>query len=72
MLHAVRAKGQSATEALQSGSKALEHSVMKQASVLSYMVAFLYPGVMFLICIPFVLMVKKSKGSKVGISESMH
>jgi len=45
---------------------------MKQAAVLSYMEAFLYLGVLFLICIPFVLMVKAKKGQKVDLSEAMH
>jgi DHA2 family multidrug resistance protein len=70
--HGFIAKGKSATEALQSAYKALEFSVMKQASVLSYMDAFLYLGILFLICIPFVLMVKGNKGKKVDISEAMH
>jgi DHA2 family multidrug resistance protein len=39
--------------------------------VLSYMDAFLTLGVLFLICIPFVLIVKGTK-KKVDISEAMH
>jgi DHA2 family multidrug resistance protein len=38
--------------------KALEYAVTKQAAVLSYMDAFLYIGLLFLICIPFVLFVR--------------
>jgi DHA2 family multidrug resistance protein len=72
MQHGFMAKGMTANEALQSGYKALEFSVAKQASVLSYMDAFLYLGVMFLICIPFVLMVKGNRGKKVDIGEAMH
>jgi len=34
---------------------------MKQAAVLSYMDVFLYIGLLFLICIPFVMMVKSNK-----------
>jgi MFS transporter, DHA2 family, multidrug resistance protein len=71
--HGFMAKGMSATEALKSGYKALEYSVAKQAAVLSYMDAFLYLGIMFLVCIPFVLMVKGNKGkSKIDLSEAMH
>ena len=44
--------------ALQSGYKLLDFTVTKQAMVLSYMDVFLYLGLMFLICVPFVLMVK--------------
>jgi DHA2 family multidrug resistance protein len=38
--------------------KALDFSVMKQAATLSYMDCFLYIGLLFLICIPFVLLVR--------------
>jgi DHA2 family multidrug resistance protein len=66
-------KGYSADNALKAAYKALEGMVMKQASVLSYMDVFLYLGIMFLLCIPFVLLVKnrKAKG-KVDLSEAMH
>src|SRR5205085_3449895 len=47
--------------------KALEYSVTKQAAVLSYMDAFLYIGLLFLICIPFVLMVRGKKNKQVKI-----
>lgn len=48
----------------------IDYSVMKQASVLSYMDVFFYIGVVFLICVPFVLMVKrnKKKGDKPDMS----
>jgi DHA2 family multidrug resistance protein len=65
-------KGIPADQALQSGYKALDFMVTKQAAVLSYMDAFLYLGIMFLICIPFVLMVKGNKGPKMNMSEAMH
>ncbi|HYH15000.1 MAG TPA: DHA2 family efflux MFS transporter permease subunit [Flavisolibacter sp.] len=70
--HSFMAKGMAANDALKAGYKMLEYSVMKQAAVLSYMEAFLYLGVLFLICIPFVLMVKAKKGQKVDLSEAMH
>jgi DHA2 family multidrug resistance protein len=56
------AHGSSPDVALQQAYKALDYNVMKQASVLSYMDAFLYLGILFIICIPFVLMVKQKKG----------
>jgi DHA2 family multidrug resistance protein len=40
---------------------ATEGAIMKQASILSYMDVFLYIGFMFLICVPFVLLVKNKK-----------
>lgn len=51
-------KGMAPDVALQSGYKLLDFTVTKQAMVLSYMDVFLYLGLMFLICVPFVLMVK--------------
>ena len=54
-------KGMPADVALKSSYSALDHMVNKQASVLSYMDVFLYLGIIFLIVIPFVLMVKGNK-----------
>jgi len=70
--HSFMSKGMSAEKALKTGYQTLEYMVSKQASVLSYMDAFLYLGVMFLLCIPFVLMVKGNKGNKIKMSEAMH
>jgi DHA2 family multidrug resistance protein len=55
-------KGFSPDVALQSAYKVLDLTVLKQASVLSYMDVFLYLGLLFLVCIPFVLFVKEKKG----------
>ncbi|HTN44941.1 MAG TPA: DHA2 family efflux MFS transporter permease subunit [Flavipsychrobacter sp.] len=66
------AKGMSPDLALKSAYQALDYSVSKQAMVLSYMDVFLYIGILFLICIPFVLMVKGNKKEKVDLSEAMH
>ena len=70
--HSFMAKGMAPNVALKSGYKILDYSILKQAAVLSYMDAFLYLGLLFLICIPFVLMVRGNKGSKVNVSEAMH
>jgi DHA2 family multidrug resistance protein len=71
--HSFMAKGMSANAAAKAGYQVLDYSVMKQASVLSYMDAFLYLGLMFLVCIPFVLMVKSKKGAKkIDLAEAMH
>jgi DHA2 family multidrug resistance protein len=64
-------KGFAANDALQKAYKALEGGVMKQASVLSYMDIFMYLGILFLLCIPIILLVKPSK-AKVDMSEAMH
>ncbi|RYG02507.1 MAG: DHA2 family efflux MFS transporter permease subunit [Chitinophagaceae bacterium] len=66
------AKGRTANDALKLAYASLDGMVSKQAAVLSYMDAFLYLGVMFLCCIPFVLLVKANKKNKVDLSEAMH
>jgi DHA2 family multidrug resistance protein len=65
-------KGMTPDIALKSAYKALDYSVLKQASVLSYMDVFLYLGVLFLICVPFVLLVKGKRKMKVDLREAMH
>ncbi|MEP7231077.1 MAG: DHA2 family efflux MFS transporter permease subunit [Ginsengibacter sp.] len=73
MQHSFMSKGMTPDIALQSAYKALDYSVFKQASVLSYMDVFLYLGVLFLICVPFVLLVKGSdRKKKVDMAEAMH
>ena len=50
----------------------LDGSVMKQATVLSYMDVFLYIGLMFLACVPFVLIFIKRSKSKVSLADAAH
>jgi DHA2 family multidrug resistance protein len=66
------AKGLTPDVALQSAYKALDFTVSKQAAVLSYMDVFLYLGLLFLICVPFVLLVKGNRKKKIDIAEAMH
>lgn len=70
--HTFMAKGMSPNRALGAGYEVLDHSIMRQAQVMSYMDVFLYIGLMFLICVPFVLLVKNRKERKVDLSEAMH
>ncbi|MCF6131906.1 DHA2 family efflux MFS transporter permease subunit [Flavobacterium wongokense] len=74
-LHALQrgfmAKGFSPDLALQKAYKVLDYGITKQSTVLSYMDIFLYLGLLFLFCIPFILLVKKGK-NKVDVSEAMH
>jgi len=60
-------KGFSSNEALAKAHQLLDLSVTKQAAVLSYMDVFLYLGLVFLICVPFVLTIKQGK-NKVDLS----
>ena len=69
--HAFMSKGFTANEAMGKAYQAMDYSVMKQATVLSYMDIFLYLGIMFLCCIPVILFVKKGK-SKVNPADAMH
>jgi DHA2 family multidrug resistance protein len=39
----------------------IDGSVMGQASILSYMDVFLLIGIVFLICVPFILMIHEEK-----------
>ncbi len=67
------AKGMAPDNALSSSYKSLEYMVAKQAAILSYMDVFLYIGLMFLICIPLVLFVRRKKAAgKIDLSEAMH
>lgn len=63
-------KGFSANEAIARAYQVLDGAVAKQSAVLTYMDVFLYLGILFLICVPFVLLIKKGAG-KVDMS-SVH
>src|SRR5450432_4697636 len=65
------AKGMQPDIALRSAYKALDYTVTAQSNVLSYMDVFYYLGILFLVCIPFVLFVKRRK-LQPNLSEAMH
>ena len=65
------AKGFSANESLNKAYKVLDYNVTKQSAVLSYMDIFMYLGLLFLVCIPIILIMKKGK-NKVNISDALH
>lgn len=66
-----RSKGFSANEAMQKAYQLFDLSILKQSTVLAYMDIFMALGIMFLCCIPIVLLIKRSK-NKVDISDAMH
>ncbi len=70
--HAFQAKGMSPAAALKGSYAALDGAVAKQAAVLSYMDVFLYLSIAFLLCIPFVLMVRGNRKKKLDLGEAMH
>lgn len=65
------AKGFSTSEALGKAYQVLDISVMKQATVLSYMDIFMYLGIMFLCCIPIIFFIKRGK-NKINPADAMH
>ncbi len=69
---AMISKGMAADAAVKASYKGLNGMVIKQAAVLSYMDVFLYLSIIFLVCVPFVLMVKGNKKKKIDLGEAMH
>ena len=66
-------KGYPPDIALKMAYNSIQGMVMKQATVLSYMDIFLYLGMMFLVCLPIVLMVRQRKNAtKLDLAEAMH
>lgn len=65
-------KGKGTQEALKTAYATFNGMVSKQAAILSYMDVFLYLSIMFLICVPFVIMVKGNKKKKIDLAEAMH
>ncbi|MGS2738545.1 MDR family MFS transporter [Sinomicrobium sp. M5D2P17] len=55
-------KGFSINESLDKAYQMLEGAITRQSTVLSYMDIFLYLGILFLVCVPFVLFIKKGSG----------
>ena len=65
-------KGLTPDVAMKSAYKAIDYTVTKQAAILSYMDAFLFIGVIFIFCIPFVLLVRGKKNKSMNVAEAMH
>ena len=64
-------KGFTENESLAKAYKAIEYKVMIQSNVMSYMDIFIYLGALFLICIPFILLIKRGK-NKINPADAMH
>lgn len=69
---AMRSKGFDINTAQQKAYALLDASVMKQSALLSYMDVFLWVGVMFLVCVPFVLLFIKRAKTKVRLADAAH
>lgn len=70
--HFFMSKGMGAADALKATYASLGGNVSRQAAVLSYMDVFLYLGIAFLLCVPFIILVKGNKKKKLDLSEAMH
>ena len=68
LTHGFHARGMPMDIATKAADKLLDAMVNIQATILSYMDIFLWIGVMFLICVPFVIMFVKKPKHKVDIS----
>jgi DHA2 family multidrug resistance protein len=68
LIHKFQAQGDALNIATQKAYAIMEGGIMKQSAVLSYMDVFYWIGIMFLFCIPFVLMVKGNRGQKLDMS----
>jgi DHA2 family multidrug resistance protein len=64
-------KGIPENEALKKAHQVLEYSLLKQSTVMSYMDIFMYLGLLFLCCIPIILLIKRS-GQKITPVDSLH
>ena len=65
-------KGMTPDLALKSAYQSLDFSIMRQSTVLSYMDVFLYIGILFLICVPFVLLIKGNRNKKAAVASALH
>jgi DHA2 family multidrug resistance protein len=65
------AHGSGLDQAAMQANKLMDVMVMRQASLLTYMDVFLGIGAFFLLCVPFVLILRPAKG-KVDISQAAH
>jgi DHA2 family multidrug resistance protein len=72
MAAGLQAKGMPPNIALQTAYQMLEGSVGVQATVLSYMDVFLYVGIMFLCCVPVVLIFIKRSKAKASMADAAH
>jgi DHA2 family multidrug resistance protein len=64
-------KGFTANESMKKAYQAIDYSVLKQSTVLSYMDIFLYLGILFLCCIPIIFLIKKAK-NKINPADAAH
>ena len=69
---ALMSKGMAADAAVKASYAGLDGIITKQVAVLSYMDVFMYLSIMFLLCVPFVIMVRGNIKKKVNIADAIH
>jgi DHA2 family multidrug resistance protein len=65
-------KGMPSNTALSSAYQLIDNSVSLQAVIMSYMDVFIAIGLMFLVCVPLVLLFIKRSKKKVALAEAAH
>lgn len=71
MQRAFMSKGYTADVALKKAYQAIDYSILKQSTVMSYIDIFMYLGLMFLCCIPIIFFIKRGK-NKINPADAMH
>ncbi|MNQ67082.1 Multidrug export protein EmrB [compost metagenome] len=71
MQRAFMSKGYTADVALKKAYQAIDYSILKQSTVMSYIDIFMYLGIMFLCCIPIIFFIKRGK-NKINPADAMH
>ncbi|QJD97458.1 DHA2 family efflux MFS transporter permease subunit [Mucilaginibacter robiniae] len=72
MAASIQARGADMNRARQTAYAMLDGALTKQATLLSYMDVFLWVGVMFLLCVPVVLLFIKTSKAKVNMADAAH
>ena len=69
MMHGFETKGIPANTAYKTSLRLMDRMVDVQANVLAYMDVFLWVGVMFLVCVPFVIVLVRESRVNTGIGD---
>lgn len=72
LMNQFQAKGFDPERARQSAYAILENSVQRNSTLLSYMDVFLWVGILFLICVPFILIFVKQTKNRAPSSSALH
>lgn len=68
----MRSKGTDSLTSRNMAYSMIDNSVTRQATLLSYMDVFLWVGIVFVICVPFVLLFVKKSKSQISLADAAH